>query len=289
MMHTKNENVKNWKNDTDKRLYEEDLCKLCKWRGRVDRVDELINLLESFVGNKEFEKFFNHCEYSDEDPFDFDEKDIPILKGALDAMNIFDHFPLFFPSITHHLVVAGSVAALIGVIQLSFVHYNNRLLTNEEDKVIITSDIFYYLTFFVEDYDNPDNEHVEYGYEFYKDFFKRARKTYWENNDVKKFAGDVRNLRTTIIGMYNVTFDVHNMVYVAAIYLMVCNAFKNGRESVNYDDVVVGYLTVYKMIFNDIRPLVYSLYDEEKWGEVDKNISVYKPLDKSPFENLREV
>ena len=72
------------------------MFKLCKWRGHVNRVDELINLLESFVGNMEFEKFFNHCEYGDEDPFDFDEKDIPILKGALDAMNIFDHFPLFF-------------------------------------------------------------------------------------------------------------------------------------------------------------------------------------------------
>lgn len=288
MMHTKNENVKNWKNDTDKRLYEEDLCKLCKWRGRVDRVDELINLLESFVGNKEFEKFFNHCEYSDEELFDFDEKLIPIVHGAFDAMNILDYFPLFRLS-THHLVFAQSIATLIAIVQLSFVHYNNHLLTIEEDKVIKTSDIFYYLTFFVEDYDNPDNEHVEYGYEFYKDFFKRARKTYWENNDVKKFAGDVRNLRTTIIGMYNVTFDVHKIVYLAAIYLMVCNAFKNGRDSVNYDDVVVGHLTVYKMIFNDIRPLVYSLYDEEKWGEVDKNISVYKPLDKSPFENLREV
>ena len=89
--------------------------------------------------------------------------------------------------------------------------------------------------------------------------------------------------------MYNITFDVHKILYLAAIYLMVCNAFKNGRDSVNYDDVVVGHLTVYKMIFNDIRPLVYSLYDEDKWGEVDKNISVYKPLDKSPFENLREV
>lgn len=286
MMHTKNENVKNWKNDTDKRLYEEDLCKLYKWRGKVNRLDELIDLIESFVGNKEFEKFFNHCEYGDEEEFDFDVKLIPIVHGAFDAMNILDYSPLFFPSITHHLVFARSFAALIGTVQLSFVHYNNRLLTTEEDKVIKTSDIFYYLTFFVEDYDNPDNEFVEYGYDFYKDFFKRARKTYWENKDVKKFAGYVRNLRTTIIGMYNETFDVHNLVYVAAVYLMVCNAFKEGRDSVNYDDVVIGYLTIYKMIFNDIRPLVYSLYDEDKWGEVNGNISAYKPLDKSPFENL---
>lgn len=284
-MYTKNENVKNWKNETDIELYEEDLSKLCKWRGRVDRLDELIELLESFVGNKEFEKFFNHCEYGDGYEFDFDLKLIPIVHGAFDAMNILDYSPVF-RLITHHLVFAQSIGGLISIIQLSFVHYNNHLLTTEEDKVIKTSDIFYYLTFFVEDYDNPDNEYVEYGYEFYKDFFKRARKTYWENKDVKKFARDVRNLRTTIIGMYNVTFDVHKIVYVAALYLMVCNAFKEGRDSVNYDDVVIGYLTIYKMIFNDIRPLVYSLYDEDKWGEVNENISAYKPLDKSPFENL---
>ena len=47
---------------------------------------------------------------------------------------------------------------MCGIIQLSFVHYNNHFLTTEEDKVVKTSNIFYYLTFFVEDYDNPSNE-----------------------------------------------------------------------------------------------------------------------------------
>ena len=33
------------------------------------------------------------------------------------------------------------------------------------------------------------------------------------------------------------------------------------------EDVVIGYLTVFKIILNDMRPLVYSLYDEEKWAD----------------------
>ena len=74
---------------------------------------------------------------------------------------------------------------------------------------------------------------------------------------------------------------------MVAIYLMVCNAFKNDRNSVTSEDVVVGYLTAFKMIFNDIRPLVYRLYDEDKWGKIDYKIPEYKPLDKSPFENIK--
>lgn len=284
MVYTKNENVINMKDCADKSLYEDFLGNLYEWDGEVDRLDELICIIDSFVGNKEFEKYFNHCEFSDEEEFDFDEKEVPIYHGAFDAMNILDYFPYYIPSIRHHLVVANSIATLIAVIQLGFVHYNNRLLTQEEDRIIKLSDIFYYLTFFVEDYDNSDNEFAEYSYDYYKDFFNKARKTYWMDNKTKKFAGIIRNLRTTIIGMYNFTFEVHNIVYMAAVYLMVCNAIKNGRDNVSCDDVVVGYLTVYKMIFNDIRPIVYDLYDEAKWGCINKNLSEYKPMDKFPLE-----
>ncbi len=287
MRYTKNNTIINWNDEIDQMRYEKRLSVLCEWDENVDRLDELIVLLDSFVGNKEFEKYFSHCEYGDEGQFDFDEKLIPIVHGAYSAMNILDYFPYYFPSLTHHLVVANSIASLIAVIQLAFVHYNNRLLTTEEDKIIKVSDIFYYLTFYAEDYDNPDNEYIDYGYDFYKDFFKRAKKTYWVNKKTKKLSDSIRDLRTNINGMCHFGWDVHNIVYMAAIYLMVCNAFKNGRDAVSSEDVVVGYLTIYKMIFNDIRPLVYNLYDEKKWGKINKKITKYKPLDESPFENMK--
>ena len=179
-MYTKNEVVKNWKNEVYKDFYEEFLGKLYEWDENVDRLDELIVLLDSFVGNKEFEKFFSNCEYGLEKVYDYDEKLIPIVHGALDAFNILDYLPLYLPSITHHLVVSRSIACLMAVIELAFVHYNNRLLNSDDDKIIQVSDIFYYLTFFVEDYDNPNNEHVEYGYDYYKMFFKKAKKNILE-------------------------------------------------------------------------------------------------------------
>ena len=283
-MYTKNETVKNWHDAIDIELYEDYLAKLYEWKDKANRFDELIMLLDSLVGNKEFEKFFSRCEYGIEKGFDYDAdmSSVPIFQAAADAMNILDLLP-YFPSIRRHLIVASSIRAVFCVIQLTFVYYNNRLLNLEDDKVIKTSDIFYYLTFFVEDYDNPNNEYVDYGYDFYKDFFKKARKTYWADKNVKKFYTSITNWTAVIVGMNKFIFDVHNMATMASIYFMVCNAFKNGRDAVTYDDVVVGYLTTFKIIFNDIRPLVYSLYHEDKWGKVNKDLPKYNNLDKSPI------
>ena len=97
MKYTKNENVKNlekdWKTDAYKELYEEYLGNLYKWEN-IDRLDELICLIDSFVGNKEFEKYFNHCEYGLDEVFD--EKKNLVVRAAMDTMNIFDHFPLLY-------------------------------------------------------------------------------------------------------------------------------------------------------------------------------------------------
>ena len=263
-MHTNNENVKNWQNNGFKELYEEHLTVIYEFID-INRVGELIGVIDSFVGNKEFEKFFKQCEFSDDKPFEFDDKLIPIIHGLNKAISLFDYCPLYFPSITHKLIITRSFESLFSVIQLAFVHYNNRLLNQEDDKVITASNMFYYLTFFVENYDGCDNEFVEYDYEYYKSYFKKLKKLYWADK----------------------TYEVLIIVEYASIYLMACNAMKFGRGAINCEDVVIGYLTCYKLIFNDVRPLVYSLYDDEKWGEVNRNLSEYKYLDKSPFDNLK--
>lgn len=285
-MHTNNEKVKNWHDESDKRLYEEHLSVIYEFMD-INRVGELIGVIDSFVGNKEFEKFFNNCEFGDDAEFDFDLKLIPFIQAAYDTMHLFDYIPLYFPTITHKLIVARNIISLMSVFQLSFIHYNNRFLTQKDDKIIKTSNMFYYLTFFVEDYDNPDNEFVEYDYEYYKSYFKKLKKLYWKNKNVKRLAYAIAQLRLTIIGMCDLSYEVLNIVEYASIYLMACNAMKFGRGAINCEDVVIGYLTCYKLIFNDVRPLVYSLYDDEKWGEVNRNLSEYKYLDKSPFDNLK--
>ena len=53
----------------------------------------------------------------------------------------------------------------------------------------------------------------------------------------------------------------------AVNYLIGCSALKEGHDCITCEDVVIGYLTVFKIILNDMRPLVYSLYDEEKWAD----------------------
>ena len=285
-MHTNNENVKNWQNNGFKELYEEHLTVIYEFID-INRVGELIGVIDSFVGNKEFEKFFKQCEFSDDKPFEFDDKLIPIIHGLNKAISLFDYCPLYFPSITHKLIITRSFESLFSVIQLAFVHYNNRLLNQEDDKVITASNMFYYLTFFVENYDGCDNEFVEYDYEYYKSYFKKLKKLYWADKNVKRLAYAIAQLRLTIIGMCDLSYEVLIIVEYASIYLMACNAMKFGRGAINCEDVVIGYLTCYKLIFNDVRPLVYSLYDDEKWGEVNRNLSEYKYLDKSPFDNLK--
>lgn len=265
-MYTKNEVVKNWKDEAIKELYDEFLGKLCEWNENVDRLDELITILDSLVGNKEFEKFFSHDEFGIEKCYEYDMKLKPIVHGAYDAFNIIDYFPYYFTLITRHLVVASSIASIMSIIELAFVHYNNRLLTLYDDKIIQLSNIFYYLTFFVEDYDNPQNRYVEYGYDYYKMFFKRAKKTYWADKKAKKLYTTITDLTATLTRGSHFKFDTHNLTTMVAIYLMVCNALKNDRNSVSSENVVIGYLTAFKIIFNDIRPLVYQLYDEDKWG-----------------------
>ena len=285
MKYTKNEKVKKWHDQSDKDLYDEFMGIVCEY-GDVERVDGLVVVMDSFFGNKEFEKFFNHCEYGDEDEFDFDFKLIPFLNALNDSFTLFYCFPLNHLSFRHKFVINRGLIALCGIIQLAFVHYNNHFLTTEEDKVIKTSNIFYYLTFFVEDYDNPSNEFVEYGYDYYKDYFKRLKKINWADKTVKRLKKAINNWLLTIVGMYDVNYEVLKLFQYSVDFLIACCAFKEGHDAVFCEDVVVGYLTCFKMIFNDIRPVVYSLYDKYTWGVVDGDIKEYKYLDKSPFDNV---
>ena len=45
---------------------------------------------------------------------------------------------------------------------------------------------------------------------------------------------------------------------------MVCSALKNGHSGITVDDVLVAYITGFKIVLNDIRPVVRMWYDEDK-------------------------
>jgi hypothetical protein len=88
----------------------------------------------------------------------------------------------------------------------------------------------------------------------------------WENKKAKQLNDDIYN------GCF---FDANYLIHVPVIfnrtfrranfYFMACNAIRDGRDSINCDDVVVSYLTNYKIILTDIRNYVWKYYDQDKW------------------------
>ena len=81
----------------------------------------------------------------------------------------------------------------------------------------------------------------------------------------------ISNGRINVVGD-SVNDDVESDSFISTLsrgtkFLIGCSALKEGRDSITCEDVVIGYLTVFKIILNDMRPLVYSLYDEEKWAD----------------------
>ena len=88
---------------------------------------------------------------------------------------------------------------------------------------------------------------------------------------LKKFDKAIGKVLASVYGMWFLNFTVAQTLRRAAYYLMGCNALKHGREGISVDDVVVGYLTAFKVVLYDIRPVVRSLYDEDNWVDVERH------------------
>ena len=106
--------------------------------------------------------------------------------------------------------------------------------------------------------------------DFDVDFFKRLHHLYWLDKDAHKLDTAVGRVLMCVFGMWNLEFIAARTFHRAAYYLMGCNALKHGREGISVDDVVVGYLTAFKVVLYDIRPVVRSLYDEDNWVDAHK-------------------
>ena len=62
-------------------------------------------------------------------------------------------------------------------------------------------------------------------------------------------------------------FNVQFMVSLngTAKYLSGCNALKEHCDNISTDDIACGYLCVFKILFNDLKPYAYSIYDAKRW------------------------
>ena len=234
----------------------------------IGRLDELMEIIEGLKTNERFLALPYFPIEEDENTFVWNVEKTPFYKGARDGLGYMPILPIRMPSITHNVVDGYSFVTTFSMIQYSINYDNQRFLTWQEDKAITLSFIMEDLTFFVEDFDNPDNKFKKRDFnEEYKNYFKRLHNLYWENDRAKDFEWAVIN----VVGD-SVNDDVESDSFISTLsrgtkFLIGCSALKEGRDSITCEDVVIGYLTVFKIILNDMRPLVYSLYDEEKWAD----------------------
>ena len=160
----------------------------------------------------------------------FEEDKIPFIKAAKDGMS---NFPLLYLPPLTKVVKYNFFIGLYSIIQVNYIYCANEKLDDEDYRSIILGDIGAYFTYFVEDFENP-GEIPEPS----EEFFKRLTDIKYESKEVRKFFSCI----------------------CSALYLCACSALKNNHDSITFEDVVTGYLTIFKLFYIDIRPLVKKGY-----------------------------
>lgn len=230
----------------------------------VNRLDELIEVISSLRSNDIFHRYATWDKIGEDGTvFMFNINKVYFFRCAKKSLGYQHLIPIYIPEITHHLIDINTLISVYAIVQISFITHSGHYLELEEDKLIKLSDIGAYITFFVEDFYHVENILPNYD----ETFFKKLHNAFWDNGRVSKFDTLIHRLISTIYGNYGLDFVYCRGFHMAMFYLMGCNALKEGRDSINCDDVVIAYLTGFKIILNDIRPLVYELYDEEKWKD----------------------
>ena len=233
----------------------------------IGRFDELLEIINGLKSNERFLSLPDFPVEKDENTFDWNMDKTPFYNGAKIGFGFSVYMPAFAPNIVHKSIGAINFATLFSMVQMSFNHDNQHFLTYEEDKAITLSFIIEYLTFFVEDFDNPANRLVKRSQNEYVEFFKKVHDLRWEDKKTKDFEYSTFCVIVDTINNNEQSRRFITTLGHAVYYLIGCNALKEGRDYISFEDVVIGYLTVFKIILNDMRPLVYSLYDEEKWAD----------------------
>lgn len=233
----------------------------------IGRFDELLEIINGLKSNERFLSLPDFPVEKDENTFDWNMDKTPFYNGAKIGFGFSVYMPAFAPNIVHKSIGAINFATLFSMVQMSFNHDNQHFLTYEEDKAITLSFILEYLTFFVEDFDNPANRLVKRSQNEYVEFFKRVHDLRWEDKKTKDFEYSTFCVIVDTINNNEQSRRFITTLGHAVYYLIGCSALKEGRDSISFEDVVIGYLTVFKIILNDMRPLVYSLYDEERWAD----------------------
>ena len=216
------------------------------------KFNELLGILEGLGTNEDFIAIAGK-DYNGND-FDWDFRKTPFYEGAYEGLDFINQTKEFNPEFIRKTADAYSISNLLAMVRAP--------LSIEDEKAIVLSPLLEYLSFYVEDFQNPNNKVKHRGYE---DFFNELKELSFENSEAKRLFKNISYYLNKLA--VEKDFNVQFMVSLngTAKYLSGCNALKEHSDSISTDDLACGYLCVFKVLFNDLKDYVYSIYDRERW------------------------
>jgi hypothetical protein len=237
-------------------LIEEDLEKLSKF----DHVECFDILVEEIMALKDNEQFIQMGEIpktgfvKKENNWKFSEDKVPFINAAKKGLSTFNQ-RIYYPPLTK-VIYYKFFKALYTIIQLNYMYYSGEKLSEDDYKSIILGDVGAYLTYFVEDFQNPGEIPKPS-----QNFFKGLKNIKYDSKEVENFNNRIYWLLADFVTGYDSVDNYGRTIGFAVTYLMGCSALKRNHDVIVYDDVVTAYLTICKLFKIDIRPLVKKGYE----------------------------
>ena len=224
------------------------------------KFNELLGILEGLGTNEDFIAIAGK-DYNGND-FDWDFRKTPFYEGAYEGLDFINQTKEFNPEFIRKTADAYSISNLLAMVRASMIHHSNAPLSIEDEKAIVLSPLLEYLSFYVEDFQNPNNKVKHRGYE---DFFNELKELSFENSEAKRLFKNISYYLNKLAVEKGINEQFIVNLNGAAKYLSGCNALKEHSDSISTDDLACGYLCVFKVLFNDLKDYVYSIYDRERW------------------------
>lgn len=158
-------------------------------------------------------------------------------------------------------VTFNDIEGLLMLIQFNYFYYSkSRCSRYRVMEMGIGGDIIQYLTFFTDDYKSLPKLP-----EYDESFFDNLKNMKYENERARLLEDFLRcGYLGLIADEQKISVNFFNNIKVSAQYLMACNALKRGSNTINCEDVVVGYTLTLKCIVEDMRPYVRAAYYRTK-------------------------
>ena len=224
------------------------------------KFNELLGILEGLGTNEDFIDIAGK-DYNGND-FDWDFRKTPFYEGAYEGLDFINQTKDFNPEFIRKTADEYSISNLLAMVRASMIHHSNAPLSIEDEKAIVLSPLLEYLSFYVEDFQNPNNKVKHRGYE---DFFNELKELSFENSEAKRLFKNISYYLNKLAVEKGINEQFIVNLNGAAKYLSGCNALKEHSDSISTDDLACGYLCVFKVLFNDLKDYVYSIYDRERW------------------------